>query len=75
MIELTRSLVEQEYSIEKGYSTNAEVIYGDTDSVMVNFKVKDLETTMKLGRQAAEEISKKFINPIKLEFEKVCSKN
>ncbi|KRT78754.1 hypothetical protein AMK59_8185, partial [Oryctes borbonicus] len=71
MIELTRNLVEQEYSIEKGYASNAEVIYGDTDSVMVNFKAKDLETSMKLGKEAAEAISKKFISPIKLEFEKV----
>ncbi|KAI4463291.1 dna polymerase catalytic subunit [Holotrichia oblita] len=71
MIELTRNLVEQEYCIEKGYSSNAEVIYGDTDSVMVNFKAKDLETSMKLGKEAAEIISKKFISPIKLEFEKV----
>lgn len=71
MIELTRSLVEQEYCIEKGHSSNAEVIYGDTDSVMVNFKAKDLETSMKLGKEAAEVISKKFISPIKLEFEKV----
>lgn len=71
MIELTRNLVEQEFTIEKGYNNNAEVIYGDTDSVMVNFKAKDLGASMELGKEAAEVISKKFISPIKLEFEKV----
>lgn len=49
----------------------AKVIYGDTDSVMVKFGVKTLEEAMKLGQEAAEYVSAKFIQPIKLEFEKV----
>lgn len=48
-----------------------KVIYGDTDSVMVKFGVKTLEEAMKLGQEAAEYVSAKFIQPIKLEFEKV----
>jgi len=40
MIELTRTTVLEQYRVEKGYSHNADVIYGDTDSVMVNFGVK-----------------------------------
>ncbi|CAH0561401.1 unnamed protein product [Brassicogethes aeneus] len=71
MIEQTKQEVEQHYRIENGYETDAKVIYGDTDSVMVNFKVKTLERSMELGREAAELISAKFIKPIKLEFEKV----
>lgn len=71
MIEQTRQLVEQHYCAANGYENDAKVIYGDTDSVMVNFKVKSLEESMKLGREAAETISKNFISPIKLEFEKV----
>uniref|UniRef100_A0A1J3HQT6 DNA-directed DNA polymerase n=1 Tax=Noccaea caerulescens TaxID=107243 RepID=A0A1J3HQT6_NOCCA len=47
------------------------VIYGDTDSVMVQFGVSDVEAAMNLGREAAEYISRTFIKPIKLEFEKV----
>jgi len=33
----TKKIIEETYTIEKGYSSNAEVIYGDTDSVMVDF--------------------------------------
>lgn len=71
MIEQTKQEVEQHYRIENGYKADATVIYGDTDSVMVNFKVSDLKESMDLGKEAAELISEKFIKPIKLEFEKV----
>lgn len=71
MIEQTKMEVEQHYTMANGYEHDAKVIYGDTDSVMVNFHVKTLERSMELGREAAELISAKFIKPIKLEFEKV----
>lgn len=71
MIEQTKNEVEEKYSIANGYRHNAVVIYGDTDSVMVKFGPEDLATCMELGKEAAEYVSTKFINPIKLEFEKV----
>jgi DNA polymerase delta subunit 1 len=71
MIEKTKEEVEAKYTIANGYSHDAQVIYGDTDSVMVKFGVKDLAEAMKLGQEAAEFVSSKFIKPIKLEFEKV----
>ena len=71
MIEKTKEEVENRYTIANGYSYDAQVIYGDTDSVMVKFGPKDLETAMDLGRDAATYVSNKFIKPIKLEFEKV----
>lgn len=71
MIEHTKKLVEEKFRIVGGYEHNAEVIYGDTDSVMVQFGVPTVEGAMKLGREAAEFISGTFIKPIKLEFEKV----
>ncbi|XP_057550361.1 DNA polymerase delta catalytic subunit isoform X1 [Amaranthus tricolor] len=71
MIELTKKLVEDKFTVSGGYEHTAEIIYGDTDSVMVQFGVSTVEEAMKLGREAAEYISGAFIKPIKLEFEKV----
>ena len=71
MIEKTKREVEAKYTLANGYSHDAEVIYGDTDSVMVRFGTTELEATMKLGEEAASSVSSKFIKPIKLEFEKV----
>ena len=59
------------YTVDKGYSANAEVIYGDTDSVMVKFGVDTVAEAMKLGQEAAGRVTEKFVKPIKLEFEKV----
>ncbi|KAL7230906.1 hypothetical protein ACSBR2_009230 [Camellia fascicularis] len=71
MIEHTKKLVEEKFMTLGGYEHNAEVIYGDTDSVMVQFGVSAVEEAMNLGREAAEYISGTFTKPIKLEFEKV----
>ena len=71
MIEKTKQEVESRYCIANGYSHDAQVIYGDTDSVMVKFGTKDLAEAMKLGEDASQFVSSKFIKPIKLEFEKV----
>ncbi|TIC97265.1 DNA polymerase delta catalytic subunit [Colletotrichum higginsianum] len=71
MIERTKEEVENLYTIANGHSHDAEVIYGDTDSVMVKFGTKDLSEAMRLGEEAARLVSSKFIKPIKLEFEKV----
>ena len=71
MIKKTRDMVLEKYCIKNGFAFDAEVIYGDTDSVMVKFGVKEIEEAMRLGKEAADFISKSFIKPIKLEFEKV----
>ncbi len=41
--------MEAQYCLANGHSHNAEVIYGDTDSVMVKFGPTDLVTVMALG--------------------------
>ncbi|KAK6150772.1 hypothetical protein DH2020_015704 [Rehmannia glutinosa] len=66
MIEHTKKLVEDKFTVVGGYEHNAEVIYGDTDSVMVQFGVSSVEAAMNLGREAADFISGTFIK-----FEKV----
>lgn len=71
MIDETKKIVEREYSKAKGFKEDVVVIYGDTDSVMVNFKVDSVEEAMRLGKEAAAMVTKHFVNPINLEFEKV----
>ncbi|GEM06433.1 DNA polymerase delta subunit 1 [Rhodotorula toruloides] len=71
MIDQTKEVVQSTYNTANGYDYDAKVIYGDTDSVMVRFGCPDLETAMRLGAEAAEFVTSKFIKPIKLEFEKV----
>lgn len=71
MIELTKTYVLNKYNKQNGYIADSEVIYGDTDSIMVNFGVKTIEEALKLGKEAAEYVTKFFTEPIRLEFEKV----
>jgi DNA polymerase delta subunit 1 len=71
MIELTKATVLEKYTKANGYEHDSEVIYGDTDSVMVKFGTNDRAEAMRLGEEAAAFVSTKFENPIKLEFEKI----
>ncbi|OIR58514.1 MAG: DNA polymerase delta catalytic subunit [Amphiamblys sp. WSBS2006] len=71
MIEMTREIVMRRFTTENGYKTNADVIYGDTDSVMIKFGVDSLEEAMALGRAAAEHVTGHFRQPVQLCFEKV----
>ena len=72
MIETTKRLVEEKYTVENGYASNAEVVYGDTDSVMVNFGTElSVEEAMNRGKEAAEYVTGFFPKPVNLEFEKV----
>lgn len=67
----TRAFVEKKYTRANGYDFDAEVVYGDTDSVMVKFGYPTVEQAMPLAQIAADEVSAIFPRPIKLEFEKV----
>lgn len=71
MIEKTKNEVESHFTIANGYEHDAQVVYGDTDSVMVKFGTADLAAAMKLGEEASQIVTAKFAKPIKLEFEKV----
>lgn len=71
MIEKTKTLVQENFNKSHGYEHDAQVIYGDTDSVMVKFGVKTVEEAMELGRKAAAFVTSHFEKPINLDFEKV----
>jgi len=71
MIDKTKALVEEKYTIANGYAHDAHVIYGDTDSVMIKFGGLDMAEQMRLGQEAAEYVTTNFHKPILLEFEKV----
>lgn len=57
MIEKTRSLVLQKYTKDNGYKYDSEVIYGDTDSVMVKFGCDNISEAMEMGKEAAAFVS------------------
>ena len=56
-----RRIVMARYNKDHGFEADCDVIYGDTDSVMVNFRVKDIARAMELGREAAAHVSQTFI--------------
>lgn len=60
MIELTKAKVIEKYCRENKYEFDSDVIYGDTDSVMVKFGTTDRVEAMRLGKEAAEYVSSFF---------------
>lgn len=52
-------------------SWNAEVVYGDTDSLFVKLPGRSKEEAFTIGLNMASEITKMSPSPIKLKFEKV----
>lgn len=71
MIELTRDTILRHYTRANGHVADAQVIYGDTDSVMVLFGVESVGEAIRLGHEAVGVVNALFIKPISLEFEKV----
>ena len=73
MIAKTKKMIETKYSIKEGFTHDVVVIYGDTDSVMLNFNEKNIKLVFELANKIAEYVSSTFVKPVALEFEKVYS--
>ena len=63
-------LLKTKQHVEDNYE-GSEVVYGDTDSVMIRFGLSTVEETMPLAEKVADEVSAIFPRPVQLEFEKV----
>lgn len=84
LIEQTKQLVETNYDARTIYGDNippdlpfhnSQVIYGDTDSVMIRFPVtpdmEGVKRSFEWGEHAAAFVTSKLPKPVELEFEKV----
>nr|QDO16561.1 DNA polymerase delta catalytic subunit [Crypthecodinium cohnii]USW07833.1 DNA polymerase delta catalytic subunit [Crypthecodinium cohnii] len=73
MIQTTRAKIESHFTTSAGYDNDAKVIYGDTDSVMVDWgdEQMSLEKATKLSEEAAKVCTDAFPSPVRLEFEKI----
>nr|XP_057920703.1 uncharacterized protein LOC131119374 [Doryrhamphus excisus] len=73
MIVLTKNYIESNFNPEKGHNFTAKVIYGDTDSVMIKFLGENINSdfVFDIAGEMAKGASSIFLDPIKLEFEKI----
>ncbi|KAF9763618.1 DNA polymerase delta catalytic subunit [Nosema granulosis] len=73
MIAFSKKIIEETFCKSKGYSHDSKVIYGDTDSVMINFEESDMHKVFQMAAEISQYVTTKFIKPVALEFEKVYS--
>ncbi|KAL0265845.1 UNVERIFIED_CONTAM: hypothetical protein PYX00_011563 [Menopon gallinae] len=71
MIVETKSMIEAKYKKSDLFGYDARVIYGDTDSVMIDLGVVDVEKVCEISRDISEYVTSRFVKPVSLEFEKV----
>lgn len=64
-------MVVKKYSRKQGFPHDSEILYGDTDSIMIKFGVKSKEEAMSLAIECAEYVTRHFKKPIALVFERV----
>lgn len=72
-IERAKQIVEQHFTKANGYEFDAKVVYGDTDSIFINFGPILFEKAMENSRKARDLINAEFKNrpPMGVCFEKI----
>lgn len=71
MIIETKRMIEERYRKSDTFRYDAKVIYGDTDSVMIDLGEENLERVYEISRGISEYVTSRFVKPVSLEFEKV----
>ena len=71
MIGVSKEIAESHFTKANGYEADAYVVYGDTDSIMVNFGDVSLQRCKELSEECSAMCTKRFESPNLLEFETI----
>lgn len=71
MILECQKIVQRKYCRKQGFIHDAQILYGDTDSMMIKFGVKSKEEALLLAKECAQYVTSHFKKPIRLVFEKI----
>ncbi len=71
LIKAAKARVEEKYTKTNGYKCDAKVIYGDTDSIMINMDGYTTDEVLTMGVEMSKYVSELFPPPIEMMFEKV----
>ncbi|KAJ1480727.1 hypothetical protein T484DRAFT_1657073 [Baffinella frigidus] len=71
IVQTAREFLERAMSIAESPEWGGKVVYGDTDSLFVEFKGKSRAEAWRLGREIAAAVAREAPAPMELELEKV----
>uniref|UniRef100_A0A6P6Y8K3 DNA polymerase n=1 Tax=Dermatophagoides pteronyssinus TaxID=6956 RepID=A0A6P6Y8K3_DERPT len=71
LINRSKEYVETRISPSSEYAFGTRVIYGDTDSLMIEVELRSIAAAIAAGKKMAHDINSQFKKPLELEFEKV----
>jgi DNA polymerase delta subunit 1 len=71
MLQESKDEIERTCIRSEGFEVDAQVVYGDTDSLFVRLPDTSVKDAFRLGKDIAARVSKIFPDPIQLEFQSV----
>ncbi|CAD8132103.1 unnamed protein product [Paramecium octaurelia] len=71
ILRVGRAILQNSISIINNNYPNAEILYGDTDSLLINFKIQNLSDVFNISIEASNLVTSSFPKPIRLSFEKM----